>query len=87
VNVEWQSTRRVEEASQLCFARETKLGHCHLLTRTRFDPSSDNAQLLRFGANNWNADVTGLAEGGWAAVRAAGPSHPGFLDPPGSFVS
>jgi tetratricopeptide (TPR) repeat protein len=34
----------------------------------------------RILANNWNADVTGLAEGGWAAVRAAGSSHPGFLD-------
>jgi len=34
----------------------------------------------RILANNWNADVTSLAERGWAAVRAAGPSHPGFLD-------
>jgi tetratricopeptide (TPR) repeat protein len=34
----------------------------------------------RILANNWNADVTGLAERGWAVVRAAGPSHPGFLD-------
>jgi tetratricopeptide (TPR) repeat protein len=34
----------------------------------------------RILADNWNADVTGLAERGWAAVRAAGPSHPGFLD-------
>jgi tetratricopeptide (TPR) repeat protein len=34
----------------------------------------------RILAHNWKADVTGLAERGWAAVRAAGPSHPGFLD-------
>jgi tetratricopeptide (TPR) repeat protein len=34
----------------------------------------------RILANNRNADVTSLAERGWAAVRAAGPSHPGFLD-------
>jgi tetratricopeptide (TPR) repeat protein len=34
----------------------------------------------RILANDSNADVTSLAERGWAAVRAAGPSHPGFLD-------
>lgn len=34
----------------------------------------------RILANNRSADVTSLAERGWAVVRAAGPSHPGFLD-------
>src|SRR5712692_2189424 len=34
----------------------------------------------RILAHNWNNDVTGLAEKGWTAVRAAGPADPGFLD-------
>ena len=38
----------------------------------------DEADRILTG--NWNADVTGLAERGWAAERAAGPFHPGFLD-------
>jgi tetratricopeptide (TPR) repeat protein len=34
----------------------------------------------RILTNNWNANVTALAEAGWAAVRTAGPADPGFLD-------
>ena len=34
----------------------------------------------RILANGSNADVPSLAERGWAAVRGAGPTHPGFLD-------
>ena len=34
----------------------------------------------RILTNNWNANVTVLAEEGWAAVRTVGPADPGFLD-------